>query len=199
VIEILSLIGLGIAVFVSTNIDDLLVLLALFSDRRIAARSVAIGQFAGIAALVGASALGSLVSLVLSRPLVGLLGLLPILIGARQLLDLRGDDGAEPARASRGDALRQIGAVAAVTIANGGDNVGVYLPWFATLPAGRIALIALLFALMTGLWLAIGHGLVRHPVAGALIRRHGRIALPLVLIALGISILYQAGSFGLFR
>ena len=108
VIEIVALIGLSVVVFASTNIDDLFVLLGFFADRRSGAASVAIGQFAGIGALVAASALGSLVSLVLSRPYVGLLGVLPILIGARKLFDLGGNDGDTPARESRGGALARI-------------------------------------------------------------------------------------------
>jgi cadmium resistance protein CadD (predicted permease) len=41
--------------------------------------------------------------------------------------------------------------------------------------------------------------MVNHPKLGAPIRRYGKVLSPIVLIALGSLILYQAGSLGLFR
>lgn len=43
------------------------------------------------------------------------------------------------------------------------------------------------------------HGLVNHPSLGAPIRRHGHVAVPFVLVAIGVLVLYEAGSFSLLR
>jgi cadmium resistance protein CadD (predicted permease) len=88
-VHLIALVGLAIVVFASTNIDDIFVLLGFFADSHLHGRNVGIGQYLGIAALVGVSIVASLVSLVLAPPLVGLLGVLPILIGVKKLFELR--------------------------------------------------------------------------------------------------------------
>jgi cadmium resistance protein CadD (predicted permease) len=45
------------------------------------------------------------------------------------------------------------------------------------------------FTVMTAVWCAIGFALVRNPVFGGRLQRYGQIALPIVLILLGLEIL----------
>ena len=114
--------------FAVTNVDDIFVLVGFFSDRRFRPRQVVVGQYLGMAVLVGASVLAALVSLVLAPPYVGLLGLIPLALGLKKLFDLRKPiDAAQDEIPDRTGAsgLGKINAVAAVTIANGGDNLGV--------------------------------------------------------------------------
>jgi cadmium resistance protein CadD (predicted permease) len=197
-VHLIALVGLAIVVFASTNIDDIFVLLGFFADSHLHGRNVGIGQYLGIAALVGVSIVASLVSLVLAPPLVGLLGVLPILIGVKRLVDLRRDAGEKPRpEETRGGALGQIASIAAVTFANGGDNLGVYAPLFATQSAPGIVITVIVFLAMTALWIAMARRLLAQPTIGAFIRRYGRIAVPFVLIGLGLAILYDAGSIAL--
>ena len=193
--------GLGIVLFASTNVDDLLVLIAFFALPRCRARDVVIGQYLGIGALIVVSVVLSLISLVLSPAYVGLLGVLPMLIGIQKLFELRrgGNGEAVPAPQTRRGAIGQIAAVAAATIANGGDNIGAYAPLFATWSAARIAVVVLVFVVMTALWLALALWLVNHRTVGAPLKRYGHLAVPFVLIVLGLVILYEAGSFALLR
>src|SRR5271156_4198643 len=129
-----ALFGLAIVLFVSTNVDDLLVLVGFFAHPRFRARDIVAGQYAGVAVLFMLSVAGALLSLVIPRAYLGLLGIFPILIGIRRLLELRHDPaGTAPANAL-GTATGKYGniaSVALVAIANGADNVGVYLPAFA--------------------------------------------------------------------
>lgn len=185
---------LGAAVFAATDVDDLVLLSALFADPRFRARSVVAGQFLGILALTGASALAAALALAAPAEWVALLGLVPLALGVRVLFagDADGDDGETPPEIGpRGQAL----AVAGVTIANGGDNLAIHIPLFAANPDAVPAL-ALLFLAMTGLLSAAAFALVRNPVMGARIARWGERALPWVLIALGLAILW--GARGLF-
>lgn len=78
-----------------------------------------------------------------------------------------------------------------VTIANGGDNLSVYIPLFAS-DFGLVPVYAAVFALMTAVWCAAGYALVNNRVAGQLVQRHGSIVLPFVLMALGLYILSDA-------
>ena len=201
--QLLGLVGIAVVLFASTNMDDVFVLLGFFSDPKFRARQVALGQLLGIAALYGVSVVASLISLVVAPAYVGLLGLAPIAIGLKKLWDLWHDDAEE----SDGDkdagkpvaGHGNILAVAAVTVANGGDNISIYTPYFANRTGYEIVIIGVVFALMTGLWLAGAHWLTSHRTLGAPIRRYGHRAVPFVLIALGCFILYEAGTFALLR
>lgn len=82
-------------------------------------------------------------------------------------------------------------SVAGVTIANGGDNLSVYIPLFAS-ELQAIMVYTAIFAVMTGVWCAMGYALVNNPLAGSHIRRYGQVALPFVLIGLGLYILVDA-------
>jgi len=85
----------------------------------------------------------------------------------------------------------QILAVAGVTIANGGDNLGAYIPLFASTP-NAIPVYASVFAAMTAVWCMFGYLLVNNRFASSVIRRYGRVTLPFVLIALGLYIVSGA-------
>jgi cadmium resistance protein CadD (predicted permease) len=51
--SLVALSGLAIVLFASTNVDDLFVLLGFFSDPKLRARDIVVGQYAGIATLFG--------------------------------------------------------------------------------------------------------------------------------------------------
>ena len=75
-----------------------------------------------------------------------------------------------------------------MTIANGGDNLGVYIPLFASDPR-MTPLCAAIFAGMTALWCGLGYWLVHHRSLGEPIRRDGHRISPFILIGLGLYIL----------
>ncbi|WP_437603871.1 cadmium resistance transporter [Sorangium sp. So ce590] len=198
--QILPALGVSVVVFISTNIDDLLLISAFFADPGFTPRQVVAGQLLGMGALVMASVACALLAVRVPDGWIGLLGLVPLALGVRGLWALRrgtgpakaddaGDDDAEEPRggAARFKAL----AVASVTVANGGDNLGVYIPLFSSTP-GHVPLHAAVFAVLTGAFCALGHHLVHHPILGSRIRRHGRAALPFVLIGVGLWILSDA-------
>ncbi|WP_459464484.1 cadmium resistance transporter [Rhizobium sp. No.120] len=198
----LGVLGVAVATFTSTNIDDIFVLLGFFADPKFRLRQIIIGQYLGIGVLYGVSAIAALLVLVIPAAYIGLLGLAPIYFGLRRLWEFwnggEADDNPEDhAKASAGHG--NIVAVALVTIANGGDNISVYTPLFATRSAYEVLAIGCIFAVLTAVWLGAAHSLVNHPKLGVPIRRHGHRVVPFVLIALGILILYEAGTVTLFR
>jgi cadmium resistance protein CadD (predicted permease) len=194
--SLLALLGLAIILFASTNVDDLLILVGFFADPTFRARDIVAGQCAGVAALFVVSLALSLLSMVIPKAYLGLLGIFPILIGVRKLFALRHPrDEAEETPPSATRRYGQIAAVALVTIANGGDNLGIYVPAFAVQSGYAMIVIATVFVAMTALWCYLAHWLVSHPTMGAPIRNYARLAVPVVLIGLGFLIMYQAGSF----
>jgi cadmium resistance protein CadD (predicted permease) len=189
-----ELLLLATLLFVSTNVDDLFILLAFLSDATISAKSVVVGQFLGIATLFAVSVGCVIAAHTLPLKYIGLLGFAPILFGATRFLRLfrrRADTNESLERKlSASGAL----AVALVTIANGGDNITVYVPAFSVHSRGQIAIFGLVFLLLTGVWLAVAYYLTRHPRLGPPVRRVGNVFAPLVLIALGVVILKESGA-----
>lgn len=189
---------LGATVFVATNLDDLFILLAFFADPAYRAREIVFGQYLGNGALVFVSIVAALIALAVPAQYVGLLGLAPIAIGIKELIESwrdKDDDGEAIDRRPRSSGWGRTLAVAAVTIAAGGDNIAVYTPLFAIRSGAEIAMIVFVFVLLTAWWCAFAHWLVQHRAFGAPIRRYGHRVLPFVLMALGAWILYDAGTF----
>lgn len=185
----------AVLVFAATNLDDVFLLLAFFADRRHRASHVVAGQYAGIAALFVSSAAASLVSLVVQPRWLGLLGLIPLALGIRALVGKDdGDD--DPPPAGRGSTIM---AVAAITIANGGDNIGVYIPLFATLSVRQMAVYASVFAIMVAAWCELARRLVTHPSWGPPLHRLSARLLPAVLIGLGVWIIVEMDTLALLR
>jgi cadmium resistance protein CadD (predicted permease) len=148
--------------------------------------------------LFALSAIASLISLALQPRWLGLLGLIPLALGTKALFDLKNDsDDADDLRPTgRGGTIM---AVASITIANGGDNLGVYTPLFATLSGPRIAVFAVVFAVMTALWCDLARRLVMHPSWGAPLHRLSARLLPAVLIGLGVWILVEMDTLSLLH
>ena len=194
-----NVLSLAVIAFASTNVDDLFVLVSFFIDPKLKVRQLIIGQYLGIAALYGFSLIASLISLVVPAKYVGFLGLVPILIGTRKLYELiKGETEIENhAENSRTNAKTL--EVAAVTFANGGDNVAVCIPLFATHTVQEVATIGVVFGIMTGVWIFSAHWLVRHRTLGIPIRRYGAKFVPFIFIVLGFSIMIRSGSFQLVR
>ncbi len=192
--DILTAVGIGVVVFATTNIDDILLLAAFFSDPRMAARNIVAGQFLGIGVLILGSTLAALLALVVPEAWIALLGIVPLSLGIRRLIRLhKATDSEEPPASS---AHSQVVTVALVTMANGGDNLGIYIPLFAK----NLALVptyVAVFAVMTAAWCGMGYWLTRHRLIGRHIRRWGHVLLPFVLMGLGLWIL--SGALTLFR
>jgi cadmium resistance protein CadD (predicted permease) len=87
-------------------------------------------------------------------------------------------------------------SVAAVTFANGGDNIGVYVPVFATAGTGGLVVFAVVFLTLVALWCVAGRFFASRPVVARALSRWGHILLPVVLIGIGLLILIEGGAFG---
>ena len=187
----------ALIVFVATNVDDIILLAAFFADRRLRASAVVVGQFLGMGILIAVSAAVAMAALVVPPGWPALLGAVPLGMGLWQLLALlRGraeddDDVEATERRIEGRLQSQVLAVTAVTLANGADNLSVYVPVFSSDAAG-VPTYALIFLLLTGAWCVLGRALVRVPAIGPVMQRFGHIILPVVLILIGAQILWGA-------
>ena len=194
----MKLLVLAIALFAATNIDDVFVLVGFFADPKYRPRDIVTGQYAGIATLFGVSLAGSLLALVISPAYIGLLGIVAIGLGAKRLFDLYRNKKEEQLESPKdaGSHIRTT-TIALVTLANGADNISLYMPAFAGRSGYEIGVFAAVFASMTGLWCLTAHRIVQHPTLGAPLRRYGHHVSPLILMGIGLLIMYEAGSFRL--
>lgn len=173
----------SVAAFAATNIDDLFVLMLLFgqANHRAERRKICLGQLLGMAVLTAVSILGALGLGLVPEGWLRLLGVVPIALGIRAW---READEEEETPSAVG-----VLSAAGLAVANGGDNLGVYIPLFAGFSAGQLALCAGVFAVMTLLWCLVGEKLAGLPRVSRAIRAYQRVLVPGVLILLGVSIL----------
>src|SRR5215207_11754262 len=192
-----ALVGVGVAAFVSTNIDDLFILIVFFATPRFPFSQIVLGQYIGMGSLIGVSLAGSLITLVLPRNIIGLIGLFPIVIGIKELLELRkkGDEEDEKLtkRLLRSKKIQlPFLTVAAVTF-SGGEEIGIYTTLFViNNDVGAIITLISVVMVLTAFWCFLANYLVKHIYLADIFRRTGSRVLPFVLIGLGLYILAEA-------
>jgi len=207
-----SLVAQAVGMFAVTNVDDILVLALLFgrvAGERGGVLRVVLGQYLGFAAILLASVVGASGAGLLPGPALPYLGLLPLLLGLRAGWAVWRDRRAGPDRGrceegdvDGGDDGRAAGRVATwqvglVTLANGGDNIGVYVPVFAIAGTAGLAVYCVVFLAGVGLWCALGLLLATRPPTARVLGRRGHLLLPVVLVGIGLVILVEGGAFGL--
>ncbi|MFN9400380.1 MAG: cadmium resistance transporter, partial [Dolichospermum sp.] len=87
--------------------------------------------------------------------------------------------------------------VAAITIANSGDNISVYIPLFAGQDFVNLGIIIAVFLAMVGVGCGIAYLLTSQVTIAYILSRYGRAIIPFILMALGLFILYDRGTFKL--
>lgn len=80
-------------------------------------------------------------------------------------------------------------AVAALTLAGGADNIGVYVPAFAASGPWALVVYVPVFLVLVAVWCAAGAYVATRPVIASGISRRGHILVPVVLVAIGLIIL----------
>lgn len=206
--------------FASTNIDDIFILMLFFSqinnDMKI--RHIVIGQYLGIGALTTISIIGALGVSIIQHEYVGLLGLVPIYLGIKAYVDHKkeskdiknayqqenqnGENGKFKESTSTQESRiitfiksfinPSVVKVFSVTVANGGDNIGIYIPLFASMNLFDILITVIVFVLLILLLCFIGLKLSKNPFIQKNIEKYKHIFVPIIFIGLGIFILIES-------
>ncbi|GFE71577.1 cadmium resistance transporter [Chroococcus sp. FPU101] len=199
----------GITSFIATNIDDILLLMLFFSKNqaKFGTRQIVIGQYLGFTILILFSLPGLFGGLLVPEAWIGLLGLVPIYIGIKSLFKkedendeiqlISSETASSPKLLSR-ILSKETYSVAAVTVANGGDNIGIYVPLFASGTLVQFWVLVGIFYVMLGIWCYTAFLLTRHPVLARFLTHYGEKITPWVLLALGIFIIIENKSYLLF-
>jgi cadmium resistance protein CadD (predicted permease) len=169
--------------FAATNVDDLF-LLTMFFARRVATRRIVAGQYFGFAAIVMVSLAGVWAAgAAVPQGWIRLLGIFPLAIGVKALVKLHHS---KSTRAAERHGSLSVFSIAVITLANGGDNIGVYLPFFV---AGRshLWLVLATYGLFVLVWCASGKWLGSHPLILKTLDRWGHWIGPFVLIGWAVT------------
>lgn len=200
--DLIGTIAAAVGVFAATNVDDLVIVTVLFvlasrggapsetATPRLRSWQVWVGQYLGTAVLVAVSVAAAAGLHVIPDRWVGLLGVVPLGIGLYGLVRaIRGEDDAEPMPVAR-----DVVTVAALTIANGADNVAVYAAVFRTLSWGDTVTITVVFAAGVALMCLAGRWLGSRRLLVAAVERSGHWIVPIVFIVIGTIILLDLAS-----
>lgn len=195
----------AIGVYISTSIDYLIVLIILFAQLSQNKQKwhIYAGQYLGTGLLVGVSLVAAyVVNFVPEAWMVGLLGLIPIYLGIRFAIVGEGEEEEEEEetieRLEQSKANQLFWTVTLLTIASGGDNLGIYIPYFASLDWAQTLVALLVFAIGVIIFCKLSQVLSSIPLISETIEKYTRIIVPLVFIPLGLYIMYESGTIETF-
>lgn len=192
----------AIGLFIATNIDDIIVLSLFYArgaGRRGTTAKILIGQYLGFGGILAAAVLVALgARSFLPEAVLPYFGLIPLLLGLYAAWKVwRGseDDDDDEGKVA-GKPVNAL-TVAAVTFANGGDNIGVYVPVFASVSTAAVVAYCVVFLALVAVLVVLARFVAtRRPIAEVL-ERWEHILFPVVLICLGVVILIEGGAFGI--
>ncbi|MFB2879157.1 cadmium resistance transporter [Floridanema aerugineum] len=193
----------GVTAFSATNIDDLAILLLLFSQKNSSFRyqQVLFGQYLGFTILVITSLPGFLGGLVIPQDAIGLLGFIPIILGLDRLLNKKN----ELSKVELSTELNvnsilsnlispQTYTIAALTVANGTDNISVYVPLFAHSSPTNLLVIFSIFYCLVGVWCYTAQKLTDNLIVNNLLNSYSSNFVGFFLIGIGIFIVLDSQS-----
>ena len=162
---------------------------------------IIVGQYLGLSALVIASLPGFFGSLIVPHLLIRLIGFMPIVIGLSRLLKPEDDSSSEvnsEIEQSENSTITsflspQIYNVAAVAFANGSDNIGIYVPLFASSTLESLLVILGVFFVLVVAWCYAAYQFTRLPAIAHILTRYSNTLVPFVLIGLGVFIVAESG------
>lgn len=155
------------------------------------------GQYLGTAILVGVSLIAAyVVHFIPEEWMIGFLGFIPIVIGVR--FAIVGEEDAEEEeivdKLNQSKTNQLFWTVMLLTIAAGGDNVGIYIPYFASIPWSEILVALIVFAIGIIVLCETSKYLSSIPFITESIEKYERVIVPVVFVLLGLYILFENGT-----
>ncbi|HEM6370960.1 TPA: cadmium resistance transporter [Streptococcus suis] len=186
----MTIITYALILGISTCIDYFLILFLLFSQAKKPGerRTIYFGQLlASFILILLSSILSQVANVFLADWILGLLGFVPILLGARILFK-------NEAETEIPDSKIGLLSIIFISLASGADNLGIFTPYFTTLSTLETLLTAGLILLETVAicYLAEKFGSL-HSIS-EFIEKYEKMILPSIFIILGIYILFEFGT-----
>ena len=190
----------AIGLFIATNIDDIIVLSLFFArgaGRPGTTAKILAGQYLGFVGILAAALVVTLgAGWALPEEAIPYFGLIPLALGLWAAWEVYRGEGDDDDAAVSGKSVA-VATVAGVTFANGGDNIGVYVPVFLNISTPAVITFCIVFLVLVAVLVATAKFVAtRRPIAEVL-ERWEHILFPIVLVGLGVAILVGGGAFGL--
>ncbi|KAK6543078.1 hypothetical protein TWF694_007001 [Orbilia ellipsospora] len=207
-------VGVACSSFAVTNIDNLFVLVTFFAEasvnnnKTLTPFKITLGQYIGFTIIIVISMIGYGASLVMPSEPIGFLGLLPILLGTYKFIQLvvpekepRTEEGGEGGDMEIGTEhtimawFKSIFKVSLVTVVNGGDNIGTYVPLFAQAKGAEIAVYIVIYYIMLALWCLSAFLVMKQKHILQVAQKYARVVIPVLYIGLGVYITIKSSCY----
>jgi cadmium resistance protein CadD (predicted permease) len=195
-IEVLTVIAVTAGAYIGTNLDNLILLVALYARFPRRTRTVAMGYIVGMLVIGAISiAIGEGGGLIPIDSL-GILGMVPIALGIMALFQLfQNRQSGEAARpASEVSTKAVFLSVLTTQLSNGADSIITFSVFLAESTDATDYLIALTFLCMIGVFAWLAYYLLRHRRLSDAVDRYGHYVTPFILILVGVYILANTSS-----
>lgn len=200
-------IGTACLTFILTNIDDAFVLVTFFAEsttsRNLTPLKITLGQYIGFTVIVVVSLIGFAVAVALPSEPIGFLGLLPILLGVWRFFDLlfpkkgpkKDDTEEEESESQRIANAKSVFKVAGITIMNGGDNIGTYIPLFSQAEGAEVAVYVVVYYILLGVWCLIAFLIMKQKHILRIAEKYASFIIPFLYLGLGIYIVVTSDCY----
>jgi len=194
--EILTIIAITAGAFISTNMDNLLLLVAMYSRYEWHSGMVTAGYFAGmllsgiIATIIGEA--GDYIPLAY----LGLLGVIPVMMGFFAVWKLfRNTPSGEIINLTTSSTRAGVFlALVATQLSNSADSIVIFSALFADSSDISDYVIAPTFLVMTGVFCGLAYYSLKHQKMSLLLDRYGKYVTPFILIGVGFYILSNTAT-----
>ncbi|MDO1604870.1 CadD family cadmium resistance transporter [Lactobacillus sp. YT155] len=194
----LSTVISAIIIYTSTAIDLWVILMLLFSKYRSPRekQSIYLGQFIGSMGLITISLVFAYVlHFVPEKWILGFLGVIPIYFGIKYLVvdEDETEEVNETIKARQNKNL--IITVATITFAScGADNIGLFVPYFASETLSQAILTVAVFAICILLLVYLSDKCAGIKVISKFLDKYGNWIMAVIYIGLGIMIIWENGT-----
>ncbi|WP_185696115.1 cadmium resistance transporter [Weissella viridescens] len=190
-----------IVAFVSSNLDDLVILTILYAEATTRKQRWTIlwGQLLGIGAILLLSIACVTMLHAFNLNYLNLLGIFPLLMGVNGFYKLYKSDETAKQDAKRHTKIQKtaqkatgltLGTIMTLTVSNGADNMGIYIPLFSKYSNTQMWGVLLLFVIMIPIWCWIGEKIADLPVIKNFVQKYQKVLVPIIYIGLGLYILF---------
>ncbi|GFF40408.1 LOW QUALITY PROTEIN: hypothetical protein IFM46972_06202 [Aspergillus udagawae] len=132
--------------------------------------------------------------LIPSKP-TGFLGLPPILLGIWKLVEVLFPEEDEESEKSKISGVKSILRVSAITVMNGGDNIGTYIPLFAQAKAAEIAVYIVTYYILVGVWCLVAFLVMKQGHIWLRAKKYASVVVPVLYLGLGVYIIVKLSCY----
>lgn len=195
--ELLIIVGVTAAAFISTNLDNLLLLATMYSRYYRHPWTVTAGYFVGMNLIAAITISVGLVGEIIPIAYLGFLGVIPMLMGVLALWKLyRHSQSAREVDATyAGNSVLAIFfALITIQLSNGADTIITFSTLYADSSSPSDFIVAPTFFTMAGIFSLLAFYSVKHPSLSHVLVRYGQYVTPFILIFVGFYIFSNTAS-----